>query len=146
MLRTMFKGDLQRLVAIEAAAHATPWTEETFKACFEAGYTGWVIERDEQVIGFVMVSVRLGECHILNLCVDRTYQRQGMGRQLLRQALDNARQQGCAVAYLEVRRSNTRAIALYQKERFRLIGMRKEYYVTVNGKEDALVLARSLEE
>ena len=65
---------------------------------------------------------------------------------MLEYALDYAKQQGAMAAYLEVRRSNTPAIALYQKMQFLPIGERKNYYTTVSGSEDALVFARNLVE
>lgn len=151
MLRPIVKADLPQLLCIEQAAHAVPWTDETFKTCFEAGHIGWVIElnRDDQnkgrrIVGFTLVSVRMEECHILNLCVAREHQHQGYGRQLLEHAMRSAKDLGASVVYLEVRRTNTRAIELYKNAQFILIGERKDYYPTVSGNEDALVFARSL--
>jgi ribosomal-protein-alanine N-acetyltransferase len=144
MLRNLFASDLQTLLAIEQAAHAVPWTEETFKICFEIGHLGWAMELNGRVIGFIIVSMRPEECHILNLCVARTHQHQGYGRQMLRHALTVTKQKGAAVVYLEVRRSNSRAIALYKKEHFMQIGERKGYYPTVSANEDALIFAKTL--
>lgn len=144
MLRAFLKSDLPQLLKIEQSAHVIPWNEATFQTCFQSGYLGWVIEKDKQLAGFIIVSMRIEECHILNLCVAREYQHQGLGRQLLEYALHYAKQQGLGIVYLEVRRSNKRAIALYKKERFYLVGMRKDYYPTVIGKEDALIFAKSL--
>jgi [ribosomal protein S18]-alanine N-acetyltransferase len=144
MLRTLFKSDLEQLLAIEKMVHVVPWTEETFKTCFQAGYLGWVAECDKKVIGFVFVSLRVDECHVLNLCVASEHQHKGWGRKLLEHALNYARQQGAGIVYLEVRQSNTRAISLYRKMRFHLIGQRKDYYPTVAGHEDALIFAKSL--
>lgn len=146
MLRTLFKADLPQLLAIENAVHLVPWTEDTFKTCFQSGYIGWIIEIDKKMIGFIIVSLNAGECHILNLCISHSYQRQGWGRKLLEHALTQARQKGLGIAYLEVRRSNSRAIRLYRSMRFHLVGERKDYYPTPTGKEDALIFAMSLRE
>jgi len=146
MLRPLFKTDLAQLLVIEEAAHTVPWGEETFKICFQSGYAGWAIEQDKIIQGFVIVSLRAEECHILNLCVAREYQQQGLGKRLLQYALNHAKQSGALVAYLEVRRSNARAITLYKKERFLLIGTRKDYYPSPTGSEDALIFARSLQD
>jgi ribosomal-protein-alanine N-acetyltransferase len=144
MLRNLYQADMRALLVIEQATHAAPWTEETFKICFEANYLGWVIELDGQVIAFIIVTVRHDECHILNLCVAILHQHQGYGRKLLLHALEQTKKAGVSIVYLEVRRSNSKAIALYKKERFILVGERKEYYPTVSGKEDALVFAKHL--
>lgn len=144
MLRTLFRSDIPQILAIEKSVHVAPWTEETFTVCFQSGFTGWVVEIDQKIIGFIIVSLTLDECHVLNICVAQPWQRQGWGRKLLERVLQEARQHGLAMAYLEVRRSNTRAISLYQKMQFQQIGERKGYYPTVAGDEDALVFAISI--
>jgi ribosomal-protein-alanine N-acetyltransferase len=144
MLRTLFKSDIDQLLTIENAVHVIPWTEETFKTCFLSGYQGWVIEVEKVIIGFVFISLRTDECHILNLCVAQPFQKQGYGRKLLAHALQYAKRQGMGIAYLEVRRSNLRAITLYQQMNFYLIGERKDYYPIPSGREDALIFAKSL--
>ncbi|MBX3709047.1 MAG: ribosomal protein S18-alanine N-acetyltransferase [Gammaproteobacteria bacterium] len=145
MLRTLFQSDLSQLLVIEKSVHITPWTEETFKSCFQAGYIGWVVEMNKQISGFIIVALTMKECHILNLCVAHHCQHQGWGGKLLERALSHARQHGVNIAYLEVRRSNERAISLYKKMKFHLIGERKEYYPTVAGNEDALIFAINLQ-
>jgi ribosomal-protein-alanine N-acetyltransferase len=140
----MTQTDLGALLAIETATQVVPWTEETFHVCFQAGYLGWVIEVEEKVVGFVMVSIQRDECHVLNLAVARANQSQGLGRKLMEHAMLYAEQNGAGIVYLEVRRSNSRAISLYRKLNFHQIGERKGYYPTVAGMEDALIFAKSL--
>jgi ribosomal-protein-alanine N-acetyltransferase len=144
MLRKLFASDIPQLLAIENSVHIAPWNEETFKICFQVGYMGWAIEVEKKIIGFIVVSLSIEECHILNLCVVHEHQHQGWGQKLLVYALQFARQQGVSMAYLEVRRTNTRAIWLYEKSGFKLIGERKNYYPTVEGYEDALVFGAFL--
>ena len=146
MLRTLFKSDIDQLLAIESAAHVAPWTEETFKICFQTGYMGWGLEVDKKIIGYIFVSFQMDECHILNVVVALAHQRQGWGRKLMEYAISRAKQRGSGIAYLEVRRSNTRAISLYRKMDFHLIGERKAYYPTHTDPEDALIFAKNLRE
>jgi len=146
MIRTLFKSDLNQLLEIEKLVHVTPWTEDTFKTCFNSGYVGWVIELDKKIIGFIIISLTADECHILNLCVVHEFQHQGWGWRLLENALIHAKQKGISIAYLEVRKSNTRAISLYRGMQFQLIGQRKNYYPTEAGNEDALIFALDLRE
>lgn len=145
MLRTLFKSDLDQVLLIEQSVHVAPWTEDTFKICFNTGYLGWVAEVDKRIIGFIIVTISSDECHVLNLCVSRDYQRQRFGKQLLEKALSHAKQRGIGIAYLEVRRSNFAAISLYKKLSFLQIGERKNYYPVVSGFEDALIFAKSLQ-
>ncbi|OGT41988.1 MAG: ribosomal-protein-alanine N-acetyltransferase [Gammaproteobacteria bacterium RIFCSPHIGHO2_12_FULL_37_34] len=146
MIREFVKSDLIPMMAIEHVAHAVPWTEETFKMCLQSHYIGWVLELDKKIIGFVIVTMEDIECHILNLCVIPHHQHQGWGRKLLEHVVMEAKQCGVGIVYLEVRRTNSRAISLYQKLDFHLVGERKGYYPVVSGQEDALIYAKSLSE
>jgi ribosomal-protein-alanine N-acetyltransferase len=144
MFRKMIKADLPQLVSIEQSSQGAPWSEETFKTCLEMACEGWVVEHENRIAGYIILGLQPDECHILNLCVAREFQRQGLGRGLLEHGLQQAKKHKAGIAYLEVRRSNTRAIALYRKFKFLMIGERKNYYQTVNGPEDALIFAISL--
>ncbi len=143
-LRSLSKADITQIMLIENAVHVVPWTEDTFYMCLQAGFLGWVLEHEKTIIGFVVVSFQQVECHILNIGVVHAYQRQGLGYQLMQHVLHLAKQKGTQIIYLEVRRSNARAIALYKKMDFQLVGERKDYYPTVAGSEDALIFAKNL--
>jgi len=144
MMRTLYKSDIPQILVIEKSVHVAPWTDDTFTMCFKSGYFGWAVEEEGRIIGFIIISLTKEECHVLNLCVVHEHQHQGWGRKMLKHALSHARQHGVGIAYLEVRRSNTRAISLYRKMEFHLVGERKDYYPTVAGNEDALIFAMSL--
>lgn len=144
ILQLLSEKDLPKLMFIEELAHITPWPEEVFRRCFQAGYNFLGLENADNLLGFVIYSLQVGECHILNLCVHPDYQRLGYGRQLMVHALATAKQQGAGVAYLEVRRSNSHAIHLYQKMGFSRVGERPNYYASAKGQEDAIVFAKDL--
>lgn len=143
-LRLLDENDLPQLLSIENAVHVAPWPEDVFRRCLQAGYFGWVAEHETQILGFIFVSLQASECHILNICVAPEYQHQGFGRQLLAYALTEVKKKGAGIAFLEVRRSNQHAIALYHQFEFIKIGERKGYYPSLQGAEDALVFAKDL--
>jgi ribosomal-protein-alanine N-acetyltransferase len=143
-IRQLSDLDIPNLLTVEEAAQSSPWSDAAFKRCFEANYLGWTAEAPGKMLGFIMISINLGECHILNLCVHPTEQHKGIGRHLLLYALRWAKQVGAGMIYLEVRRSNLAAIGLYRKMNFRIIGERKQYYPMGAGREDALIFARDL--
>jgi len=147
-LRPMTDADLSAVLAVENAAHVAPWSEGIFRDCFRAGYCCLVAERAGEAIGHAVMSVAAGECHVLNLCVLPQAQGRGLGRRLLRRLLALARRRDADTAFLEVRASNTDAIALYRSEGFDEIGQRKAYYPGADPKgaarEDALMMARAL--
>jgi ribosomal-protein-alanine N-acetyltransferase len=78
------------------------------------------------------------EAHIITVAVDPGWQRLGLGEWLLLNMLAHAQTLNAKVATLEVRPSNQRGVALYQKYRFSEVGRRSAYY-SDNG-EDALIL------
>ncbi len=83
------------------------------------------------------------EMEIYNIAVRDSFRRKGLGKRLLFHALDTARRAGIARALLEVRPSNTAALALYASAGFAVCGCRRKYYK--DSGEDALILARDLE-
>ncbi len=80
----------------------------------------------------------------MNICVDPAVQGQGVGSKLLENMIELARKKAETI-FLEVRPSNTVAVALYEKRGFNEIGVRKGYYPAENGhREDAVMLALEL--
>jgi [ribosomal protein S18]-alanine N-acetyltransferase len=144
MIRQFIETDLPRLLLIEEMAQISPWTEETFRQCFQLGAHYWVIEEQGQVVGFIIMMMQLGEGHILNVCVHPDAQHRGLGHQLVSHVLKIAKLKGIGIAFLEVRRSNLSAISLYKKLGFVEMGERKDYYATKKGREDAILYAKDL--
>lgn len=142
--RRMAVEDLDTVFELERANYAFPWSMGIFRDCLEMGYLGFVAEDSDGIRGYYVVSVGVHEGHLLNLCVDSSLRGRGLGRQLLRHAMQLFRQEQAQTVFLEVRPSNKAAIALYESEGFVEIGTRKDYYRSVGDKEDALVLARDL--
>lgn len=144
VLRPMREDDLDAVMAIEMRAYPFPWTLGILRDCLRAGHPAWVLLREEQVIGYFLMSLAAGEGHVLNVCVAPEQQGQGHGRRLLRAILQLARGHGAERVFLEVRPSNTGAIALYFDMGFNEIGRRPRYYPASDGREDALVMAIEL--
>ncbi|KRG79472.1 alanine acetyltransferase [Stenotrophomonas ginsengisoli] len=144
-LRCMRADDLDTVMAIELRAYPFPWSRGIFADCLSSGYSAWVLEQGSQIIGYGVLSVAADEAHVLNVCVDPLVQSRGHGRLMLRTLLGSARKQKAQRVFLEVRPSNTAAIALYQSEGFNEIGRRPRYYPAANnGREDAIVMAIEL--
>jgi [ribosomal protein S18]-alanine N-acetyltransferase len=84
----------------------------------------------------------IDELQIDNLAVSKQYRRKGIGRSLLTSALKVAAGLGARSATLEVRSANSSALAFYEKENFRPVGLRKRYYA--DPPDDALLLSREI--
>ena len=142
--RAMRAADLEAISRIELTAYPYPWTYGIFRDCLASGYECWVLERSGELIGYGVLSVAVGEAHILNICIAPTEQSRGHGRRVLARLLDLARWHRAERVFLEVRPSNTSAIALYDSAGFNEIGRRPNYYPGKRGREDALVMAIEL--
>ena len=140
----MRESDLGAVRAIERGANAFPWSGEVFADCLRAGYTCTVLERAGMVDGFGILEIRGAESRVLNLCVRRLAQGQGLGRLLLDSILDTAHRRGADTLTLEVRTTNRKARHLYESMGFHEVGVRPGYYPAARGREDALILARNL--
>jgi ribosomal-protein-alanine N-acetyltransferase len=142
--RPMKELDLKEVMGIEQRAYRYPWTDGIMRDCLRVGYCCWVFERDSMIEAYGVMSVAAGEAHILNLCVRPESQRQGLGTRMLNQLIEVARRHGADTLLLEVRPSNRPALSLYRKAGFHEVGERKHYYPADRGRENALILARSL--
>ncbi len=143
-LRPMRQADVDVVAAIEQRAYVFAWTPGIFRDCLRAGHQCWVLETDDKVLGYAVLSVAAGEAHLLNICIAPEYQGSGHGRRLLRRMIDLARWHLADRVFLEVRPSNPAAIALYDSEGFNQIGQRPNYYPAAKGREDAIVMAMEL--
>ena len=143
-LRPLLPADIDALLAIEEAATPYPWSRKQFADGFEAGEFGWGVEADAHLVAFAIFNSVLDEASLLDIAVHPYYQRRGLARELLAACLHELQQRGSARCLLEVRISNGAAIALYRALEFSDDGRRRHYYPTANGREDALLMSRSL--
>lgn len=141
-LRTMTYSDLKQVIAVEKKAYPHPWSIGIFRDCLRVGYNAWVMTLEDKVIGYGIIMLAPGEAHILNICVSPDYQGKSLGRYLLRHLVKKSHQTDIDMVLLEVRRSNTNAKQLYDSEGFHELGVRKAYYPTDSGREDAIILAK----
>lgn len=129
---------------MERRNYEFPWTDGIFRDCVKSRYICRLVMHEDVVIGYGVMQIGAEEGHILNLCIDKPWQGRGFARLLLEHLVHAAERRRATVVFLEVRPSNPRAIRLYQLNGFNEIGLRKGYYDSTTGREDALVMARHL--
>jgi len=145
-------GDLETLAEIEIESHPDPWSRESIGAFLAApGVVFLVVESvpgGEAVVargracGFGILRWAADQGEVVNLAVTATARGCGMGSALLDSLLDLAGGLGLTSIFLEVRKSNGVALALYRSRGFREVGVRRQYYS--RPAEDARVLQLSL--
>lgn len=145
-IRTIEPADIPALLLIEQSAHLSPWSQVIFNDSFTPRSHNFLIEDEQEIIGYVFSSFVAGELTLENICVAANKQGQGIGRRLLQHLFTQAQQLKALELWLEVRASNISAIALYDKFGFVEQGVRKHYYTIPNSndKEDAILMCVKL--
>lgn len=144
LYRPLTEDDLESVAALEAEAFSTPWTADQYRAIMRHGGCALFGALLGPVLaGYIAVSLQreTAEMEVYNIAVTAAFRRRGIASKLLSLALRAAAGNGATRAILEVRESNTAAIALYRSLDFIQVGIRRGYYHDTG--ENALVFARS---
>ena len=144
-IRRLTFADLPQVVAIERRAFGTPWSLAMFVLelskpsgiCLAAETAG---SDERELVGYLICSRYDTVWHVMNVAVDPDRRRHGIATALIAALLAEVGDRDSQVT-LEVRRSNTGAIALYERFGFRSAGLRRRYYQD-NG-EDAVIMWRT---
>ena len=143
-IRKMTAEDLASVIEIDQLSFSQPWPANSFH--FEL-YNNpaarlWVAEyvapgEPKRIAGMTVIWLVIDEAHIGTIAVHPDYRRRGIAARMLAHSLTRVREEGANIVFLEVRRSNLSAQALYRQFGFYLFDERKGYYPD-NG-EDALI-------
>lgn len=152
IIRQMQIADVDIVSAIDNLGSIEPWDKKTFISCLKV-YNSYVAtindpNNSEIVVGFGVIALyqNINQAHILNVGVDINLHHQGIGNKILDYLIKLCTLElNIHKIFLEVCVHNQIAINLYKKFKFKEIGLRKNYYVTKNGKEDALILVFDLD-
>lgn len=106
----------------------------------------YVLKNIDEIIGFIVLNICLDEIEVLNICINKNYTNKGLGNYLLENVINILKKQDFSKIFLEVNVNNIFAIKLYQKNDFKIISQRKDYYLNkqTNTKEDAYVMTKNL--
>lgn len=97
---------------------------------------------DGELLGWAGVLVIGPDAEVMTVGVVPAARRQGIGRLLVADLLEHARQHGAKQVFLEVRVDNPAALALYEAEGFTRLGIRRGYYA--GGRVDGVTMGRAL--
>ena len=147
-IRTMVADDLPAVLEIERVSFAHPWSAELVRRELTHDWSTILLVEEplasgeRQLLGFAIFWIVHDEVHVLNVATDPVHRRRGVARVAMEATLERGRRKRCALATLEVRRSNEAALHLYKSLGFRPVGIRPNYYVDEG--EDAIVMVLDL--
>jgi [ribosomal protein S18]-alanine N-acetyltransferase len=139
-IRRLIYADLPQVVATERRAFTTPWSLAMF--VLELSKPSGIClaaEVENELVGYLICSRYDTVWHVMNVAVDPDRRRRGIATALIGALLERVGDD--AQVTLEVRKSNTGALALYERFGFRSAGVRPRYYAD-NG-EDAVIMWRT---
>jgi N6-L-threonylcarbamoyladenine synthase len=138
-VRDMRLDDIPAVAALEAASFGDPWSAGAFREELRSPRRAYVVAEDDGVlVGYAGIMLVDDDAHLMNLAVGRKRRGEGIGRALATEAMVRALGMGATRATLEVRPSNTAAIALYQSLGLESVGERPGYYADTG--EAALIM------
>ena len=136
----MERDDLEEVVRIETEAFTSPWKVETFAGLLdsEAVELPVMVSDAGEIIGYAVLWCVLDQGELANVAISPGWRGRGLGTELIRWLVTRARERGVTKLFLEVRASNERAAAIYEKLGFEEVGVRRGYYS--EPREDARVM------
>jgi [ribosomal protein S18]-alanine N-acetyltransferase len=144
MIRNVDATDLERVRTLLASVpEAAVWSADYSRLALHGDLSVRVAEEEGIVCGLVVFRTMADEAEILNLAVDSTSRRRGIGSRLMEDVLAACKTAGVKRIFLEVRDSNDAARKFYLRIGFTEVVRRRKYYS--EPMEDALVLARTVE-
>ncbi len=140
IIRTMQKGDVAAVAALEAQIFSMPWSAAGFADTLPREDVIFLVayEQDE-LLGYVGIYCMLDEGEITNVAVAPAARRRGIARALLTELKQQLACRNVTQIVLEVRVSNEPAIRLYEQMGFSVLGVRKNFYEKPT--EDAYIMA-----
>jgi ribosomal-protein-alanine N-acetyltransferase len=138
-IRPLIKEDIPFVARLEAVCFSMPFTEKALNELFlNTSWHFFVATENDTVVGYISFYCILDETEIVNVCVMPELRGKGIGRALTKCAIDFNRETNGSKVMLEVRKSNTPAIKLYESLGFIPVGVSKNHYKLPT--EDAILM------
>ena len=143
-LEIMNSSHVAQIAELEKICFSDPWSEKSIASELDNKLALWMVAAEgDTVSGYIGSQTVIDETDMMNVAVHPDFRRQGIAEALVNALVEHLKTIGSHCLTLEVRASNTPAIALYEKLGFAEIGRRKNYYR--NPREDALILRKEWE-
>jgi [ribosomal protein S18]-alanine N-acetyltransferase len=137
--------DIPALIAINASITNNRWSSDKFTEVFDYGIPVIVIcdKKTHDITGLLVYMIVLEEVRILHVVIAAAHRQRGVATKLLYCAFQEALNNTCRYALLEVNTINTKAVSLYTKLGFTVLCIRERYY---DDAADAFFMQKVLDE
>lgn len=141
-VREMQREDLEEVLRIsEECFNSDSWNRKAFEREFELDYSyRFVLEEEGKIIGYAVVWKIFDDVTLMSIAIRKGMWGKGYGKKLMEFLIDYFKEKANRFM-LDVRRSNIRAIRLYQSLGFKISSIRHAYY---SDGEDAFLMVREL--
>ena len=140
----MSDAHVPQVARLEKACFSMPWSEDAIASELTNPLALWIVAvENDTLAGYVGSQSVMGEADMMNLAVDPRFRRCGVAQKLVETLVQHLKNQQVYCLTLEVRASNSAALALYEKLGFVQVGRRPNYYI--KPKEDACILRKEWE-
>lgn len=140
IIRDFLLSDLDDVVRIEYEAFDDPYPVGILLQLYNAGAGFLVAQVAQTIVGYVIFWIKEGQGHIIVIAVDSNYQDMKVGSLLLEKTCFIFKRNNINTVFLEVRKSNIRAINFYKRNGFVKINEEDDYY---NDGESAIIMQYS---
>lgn len=125
----MAECDISEVARLEETCFSAPWSEKSLREeLTNPTARFYVMKQDGKLLGYIGANNVANEFYITNIAVFPEFRQKGYGEKLLNHLLFVSAEECADFVTLEVRKSNTKAIKLYEKMGFELKGERKNFY------------------
>ncbi len=132
--------DIPVVAQLEKEYFSEPWSEKSITESLDNNTEFFVAKKANSIVGYIGLNHILDEGYVTSIAVKEDFRNKGIGRLLLNKCISFGRKANLSFISLEVRKSNSSAVKLYEKSGFLKEGERKNFYSYP--KEDAIIYTR----
>jgi ribosomal-protein-alanine N-acetyltransferase len=150
-IRQFQPNDIKQVVSVNLRCLPENYPDQFFMGLFyHAPKAFFVAEHEGEVIGYIMCRIERGisgfgrlpvkKGHIVSVAVLNVLRNKGIGKALIHAGMEGMMSYGATEFYLEVRKTNEEAIAVYEKLGYNIHRVLRGYY---RDGEDAYLMTKN---
>lgn len=142
MIEPMKLEDVKAVFQLHQQELKANWSLMLYKhELLDLNTRAYVYKQDDKVVGFIVAKYIGVTSDLLQIAVEKEYQKQKIGYKLLDYVWKGLVHEGVEEMILEVRAKHTDVIAFYERFGFKILYTRKNYY---GPRRDALVMRKQV--